>query len=72
MRPFTYTRASSMQMASALLEQQPESKILSGGTNLIDLMKTGVERPTGLVDITRLPLSDVEERDGVGTITATA
>ena len=37
--------------------QQPHAKFLGGGTNLIDLMKMGVETPAQLVDINRLPLA---------------
>ena len=40
---------------------RPHTKILGGGTNLLDLMKMGVERPQRLVDITRLPLAKIEE-----------
>ena len=39
---------------------------LAGGTNLIDLMKENVERPTTVVDINRLPLRSIEELDGGG------
>jgi xanthine dehydrogenase YagS FAD-binding subunit len=39
----------------------PTAKFIAGGTNLIDLMKEDVERPTRLIDITRLPLKSVEE-----------
>jgi xanthine dehydrogenase YagS FAD-binding subunit len=43
----------------------PDAKFIAGGTNLIDLMKEDVERPTRLIDITQLPLKTVEEtRDG--------
>ena len=35
----------------------PQAKFLGGGTNLIDLMKMGVETPDRLVDINRLPLA---------------
>jgi xanthine dehydrogenase YagS FAD-binding subunit len=37
------------------------AKFISGGTNLLDLMKLEIERPTHLVDISRLPLKDFEE-----------
>ncbi len=37
------------------------AKFIAGGTNLIDLMKEDVERPTRLIDISRLPLRTVEE-----------
>ena len=39
----------------------PTAKFIAGGTNLIDLMKYDVERPTRLIDITHLPLKTVEE-----------
>jgi xanthine dehydrogenase YagS FAD-binding subunit len=35
------------------------AKFLAGGTNLVDLMKYGVENPAALVDINRLDLSQV-------------
>ncbi len=63
MRPFVYIRAGNVGDAVTAIGQ-PESKFLGGGTNLVDLMKMGVERPTRLVDITRLPLTEVEERGG--------
>src|SRR5205085_1316799 len=34
---------------------------LAGGTNLLDLMKGGVERPVAVIDINRLPLDRVTE-----------
>ncbi len=37
------------------------AKLLGGGTNLVDLMKQGVERPTRLVDINPLPLAEITE-----------
>ena len=39
----------------------PNAKFIAGGTNLIDLMKEDVERPSRLIDISRLPLGAVEE-----------
>ncbi len=46
----------------------PNAKFLGGGTNLIDLMKMGVERPAQLVDINRLPLAKVEELPNDGGV----
>src|SRR5258705_12267471 len=37
------------------------AKFIAGGTNLIDLMKDDVERPSRLIDISRLPLKTVEQ-----------
>jgi xanthine dehydrogenase YagS FAD-binding subunit len=61
MNPFSYSRASDAQQAVSGIAAKPQTKFLGGGTNLIDLMKMGVERPTQLIDITRLPLAQVEE-----------
>src|SRR5207342_16503 len=43
------------------MSADPTAKFIAGGTNLIDLMKSDVERPTRLIDISRLPLTKVEE-----------
>jgi xanthine dehydrogenase YagS FAD-binding subunit len=60
MKPFRYERAS--EVASACTSAaQPASKFIAGGTNLVDLMKLQIETPKQLVDITRLPLSGIEE-----------
>jgi len=61
MNPFTYTRAPNTQAAVRILTASPGAKLLGGGTNLVDLMKMGVERPQQLLDINRLPLAQVEE-----------
>ncbi len=59
MNPFTYTRAADSQQA--LNGIAGNAKFLGGGTNLIDLMKMGVEAPEKLIDINKLPLAQVEE-----------
>ncbi|WP_373414305.1 xanthine dehydrogenase family protein subunit M [Ensifer aridi] len=61
MQPFTYVRANSVNEAAAAVAARPQAKFISGGTNLLDLMKLEIERPTHLVDISRLPLDRVEE-----------
>jgi xanthine dehydrogenase YagS FAD-binding subunit len=61
MRAFTYTRAADAQEAINALGANNQAKFLGGGTNLVDLMKMGVEAPTQLVDVNRLPLSQIEE-----------
>src|ERR1700722_11477540 len=60
MRAFTYQRAGSTAHAAAAA-LRPGTKIIAGGTNLLDLMKLQVETPTNLVDINRLPLDKIEE-----------
>ena len=62
MRPFTYERATDARGAiAALIRRGPGARFISGGTNLLDLMKLEIERPTHLVDISRLPLRAIEE-----------
>ena len=60
MRPFDYTRAADPAGAVALMAR-PDAKYLAGGTNLVDLMKLGVETPGLLVDVTRLLPAGIEE-----------
>ncbi len=64
MKPFTYTRAADTEQAVQSFTQVPESRFIGGGTNLLDLMKMGVERPSHLVDVHRLPLTQIEEHEG--------
>jgi xanthine dehydrogenase YagS FAD-binding subunit len=59
-REFVYDRALDVSGALALLDADPDARYLGGGTNLVDLMKTGVERPTRLVDVRELPLDGIE------------
>jgi xanthine dehydrogenase YagS FAD-binding subunit len=65
MRPFTYECAKDPQAAVAAISR-PGAKFISGGTNLLDLMKLEIERPVHLVDISRLPMKDIEEVSGGG------
>lgn len=62
---FTYARATDVADAVRQIAAESTAKFIAGGTNLIDLMKEDVERPTRLIDISRLPLRTVEEtKDG--------
>ena len=58
---FQYTRAHDVADAVRQIAADPAAKFIAGGTNLLDLMKDDVERPTRLIDISRLPLKSVEE-----------
>jgi xanthine dehydrogenase YagS FAD-binding subunit len=58
---FQYVRASDVADAVRQIAADPTAKFIAGGTNLIDLMKEDVERPSRLIDISRLPLKIVEE-----------
>ena len=58
---FQYARANDVADAVRQIATDPTAKFIAGGTNLIDLMKQDVERPTRLIDVSRLPLTTVEE-----------
>ena len=64
MIPVGYRRAASLEQASGPAMRDGE-RLLGGGTNLVDLMRKGVERPTGLVDVTGLSDS-IEATDNGG------
>jgi xanthine dehydrogenase YagS FAD-binding subunit len=66
MRDFSYHRAATVADAIAALGANPMAQLLAGGTNLVDLMKYDVARPTAVVDINRLPLKTIEEVEGGG------
>jgi xanthine dehydrogenase YagS FAD-binding subunit len=61
MKEFAYSRAAAVSDALASLTEQKNAKFLAGGTNLIDLMKRGVETPVRLVDVRSLPLDGISE-----------
>jgi xanthine dehydrogenase YagS FAD-binding subunit len=56
---FQYARANDVADAVRQIAADPAAKFIAGGTNLIDLMKEDVERPSRLIDISQLPLRDV-------------
>jgi xanthine dehydrogenase YagS FAD-binding subunit len=58
MNPFHYER--SADSATAIGAMAPGKKFLAGGTNLVDLMKLGVEKPSGLIDISRIALASID------------
>jgi len=60
MNSFSYVRATDVD--AAIREGGAKGTMyLGAGTNLLDLMKGGVERPVRLVDVTHLPLARIEE-----------
>lgn len=60
MNRFSYARATDVEQAIAHHRGSGAAAFLAGGTNLVDLIKENVARPTLLVDITRLPLKDIQ------------
>ncbi len=66
MKAFDFHTATDASSAVYLLSDHPGAKLLGGGTNLVDLMKLGVESPDVVIDVTHLGLDDVEVLDDGG------
>ncbi|MBK1785511.1 FAD binding domain-containing protein [Prauserella cavernicola] len=66
MRTFSYVRAPDVETALRTIATEPNAKFLGGGTNLVDLMRENIERPDVVVDISRLPLTGIDELPGGG------
>jgi xanthine dehydrogenase YagS FAD-binding subunit len=65
MNRFSYARAGAVKDALSEFTPNNGTQFIAGGTNLIDLMKENVARPSRLIDVSRLPLNQIEEtRDG--------
>lgn len=64
MLPFSFIHVNDAD--AAIHAAGPLDKFLGGGTNLIDLMKQGVERPPKLIDINSLPMQQVEKTESGG------
>jgi xanthine dehydrogenase YagS FAD-binding subunit len=64
MKTFVYEKAATPE--AAVLDATAGAKFIAGGTNLLDLMKLQVETPDKLVDISRLDLAKIEEREDGG------
>jgi xanthine dehydrogenase YagS FAD-binding subunit len=60
MHPFTYRRARRTEDALTLAAQEPGTEFLAGGTDMLQLLKDDVRRPSHLVDI-----GAVEGLDGI-------
>ena len=66
MKAFTYQRAATPAAAAEAFVRTPGARFIAGGTNLLDLMKLQIETPEKLVDISRLDLATIEEREDGG------
>jgi xanthine dehydrogenase YagS FAD-binding subunit len=60
MNPFRYAQATDAGTAVTTLQGDRGMRYIAGGTNILDLMKDDVERPTLLLDITHLPLRSID------------
>lgn len=63
---FDYVRPSTSADALAASVERPAARYIAGGTNLLDLMKLGIERPRHLVDVGALDLRAIDEAPAVG------
>ncbi len=63
MKQLSYVKSASAEEAVAAVAADPEACFLGGGTNLVDHLKLGVSTPAALVDISGLPMSEVEATD---------
>ena len=61
MNNFAYARATDVADAVRRIGADANARFVAGGTNLVDLIKEGVARPSRLIDITHLPLDRVED-----------
>lgn len=66
MNPFNYSKPNDVAQAISLAG--PATRFIAGGTNLLDLMKENVARPEHLIDITGLPLAEVNETPSGGLL----
>jgi xanthine dehydrogenase YagS FAD-binding subunit len=58
---FDYVRPTTIDAALQAQQERGEGRFIAGGTNLLDLMKLGIERPGQLIDINALDLKRIEE-----------
>jgi xanthine dehydrogenase YagS FAD-binding subunit len=63
MKSFIYEKADTPEAA---VRGADAGRFIAGGTNLLDLMKLQVETPAKLVDISRLALASIDDRDDGG------
>ena len=70
MKEFAYHRVTQVREAVRLAADGDGDGVryLGGGTNLVDLMKNGVEAPGRLVDVRFLPLAGISEDAGGGLL----
>jgi xanthine dehydrogenase YagS FAD-binding subunit len=65
-KTFAFRHAASV--ADAIDAAAAGARYFAGGTNLLDLMKTGVEAPHALIDVGRIGLDTIEPTAGAGVL----
>jgi xanthine dehydrogenase YagS FAD-binding subunit len=63
MEPFRFVRAAD-DVAFHTAAAESGARLIAGGTTLVDLMRLEIEKPTTLVDITQLPLTQIGATGG--------
>jgi xanthine dehydrogenase YagS FAD-binding subunit len=67
MRQFDYVAATTIDEVVDTLAERPGARLLGGGTNLVDLVRHGIEAPDILIDVTRVDeLTTITELSGGG------
>lgn len=61
MNQFKYLRATDEANAVQQISSEKNAKFLGGGTNLIDLIKENVEKPSALIDVSRLSSNEIKK-----------
>jgi len=72
MNTFRYTEATDAAGAVRAVAANQSAKFLAGGTNVVDLMREYVERPSELVNISRLDLAQIRTTSNGITVGALA
>ncbi|MFS0516641.1 FAD binding domain-containing protein [Nostoc sp. UIC 10607] len=62
MQPFSYAKVTCQEAAIATVNQDQTAAFIAGGTDLLGLMKDGVQTANILIDINSLPLADIESQ----------
>ncbi|AFU05112.1 FAD binding domain-containing protein [Nocardia brasiliensis] len=60
MKPIAFARAETVDEALIAVAARPNTVFLAGGTTLVDMLRIGAMEPDNVVDINRLPLTELE------------
>ncbi len=60
MYPFIFTKVNDSAGAISAVGTNPHAKFISGGTNILDLMKMNIEKPELLIDINNLDFKKID------------
>ncbi|MGX1770503.1 FAD binding domain-containing protein [Nocardia brasiliensis] len=59
MKPIAFARAETVDEALVAVAARPNTVFLAGGTTLVDMLRIGAMEPDNVVDINRLPLTEL-------------